>query len=295
MVASQGIRTGPQDVAFLTDLGTYGSLSTEDACDYYPEHRLNSVYKRLRLLAANGLTRATKLEVWKPSQSATTNGGRIPTLHTLTDEGARLVELETGERPLRVLRSRPSAMTFYHRRQIVRVMRALDQAADAVGLMRPQWVMEQDVWHASPKSLPPNQRRLLYHDLGNGLICQPDLACRFRINETELMLLWEIDPSSEGTKQLRKAPKTDSYVALIHRREYRRYWPDLETNRNHVVWVTPSRRRFASLKEVLGQHPLAPVCRLLSAESLTDPETLLTSPVWETVDGQPRAMYRPSA
>ncbi|MEZ6146900.1 MAG: hypothetical protein R3B91_16080 [Planctomycetaceae bacterium] len=37
MVASQGIRTGSQDVAFLTDLGTYGSLSTEDARDYYLE------------------------------------------------------------------------------------------------------------------------------------------------------------------------------------------------------------------------------------------------------------------
>ncbi|MEZ6146901.1 MAG: hypothetical protein R3B91_16085 [Planctomycetaceae bacterium] len=71
-------------------------------------------------------------------------------MQTLTGT-KRLGRTETGERPLRVLRSRPSAMTFYHRRQIVRVMRALDQAADAVGLMRPQWVMEQDVWHASPE------------------------------------------------------------------------------------------------------------------------------------------------
>lgn len=221
-------------------------------------------------------------------------GGRIPTLHALTDDGARFIESETGECPPRVLRSDPSPNMFLHRREIVRVMRAFDLGCDAVGLDRPDWIMEQDVWHAAPRELPPNQRRKLYHDLGNGLICQPDLAGRLTIGSTELALFWEIDLSTEGKKQLRKAAKTDSYVALFNERGYRRYWPDLETHRNYVIWVCPTKKRFRPLRDVLSGHPIAPVSRLLPATSLAATSSLLISPVWETIAGEQRVMYRPT-
>ncbi len=295
MTTTAGIRIGPLDIAFLAAVGTYGALSTEDAVVFYPQHKLNSIQKRLRLLAQNGLTRMSRLEVWQNDDDGASNGGRIPTLHLLTDLGADLIEQQSGQRPPRISRSRPAPVTLLHRREIVRVMRAFDQAADATSLDRPDWVMEQDVWHEAPQQRPPNQRRLLFHQFENGLTCAPDLACRFRINQTELALFWEVDLSTEGRKQLRKASKTDGYVALFGQQAYRRYWPDLEACRQHVIWVTPTRRRFAALKDVMKGHPLAPACRLLSAECLADPKQLLTNPVWETLAGDRRAMYRPPA
>ena len=144
-------------------------------------------------------------------------GGRIPTLPFLTDVGADLVESVTGNRPQRVLRSRPAAVTFLNRREIVRVMRAFDIGCDAAGLQRPDWIMEQDAWHTAPKHLPPNQKRPLYHDFGHGITCLSDIACRLTIGATVLVLFWEIDLSTEGCKQLRTASKTDGYVELIRR------------------------------------------------------------------------------
>lgn len=293
MAAIAGMRINSFDLDWLIGLGRYGLLSTEQAADFYVNYKLNSVQKRLRLLTQNGLTRMTKLSVWFAGEKQNSKGGRVPTLHALTDEGARLIEMQTGVYPERILRSDPSPGTFWHRQQIVRVMRAIDLACDAVEVDRPEWIMEQDAWtNANPK-LPPNQRRMLYHDLGHGLICQPDLACRFRIGKTELALFWEVDLSTEGKKQLRKAAKTDSYVALFNQRAYQCYWPDLNTNRNHVIWVAPTRKRIATLREVMQSHPIGPACRFLSATDIKDPNKLLVTPVWQTISGESRPMFQP--
>jgi len=291
-----GVRIGPADIGFLGVVGRYGLLSAEDAAEAYASLQLNSRQKRLRLLTKNGLICAVKLSVWwstDGAQPAASRGGRIPTLYSLTEEGARLVEFETGERPPRVLRSEPSPATFLHRRMIVRVMRAIDQACDAVTLPRPNWIMEQDVWRDAPQQAPPNQRRLLYHEFPGGLTCQPDLAAWMTIGNTDLALLWEIDLSTEGRKQIRRASKTDGYVALFNEQAWRRYWPDLQTKRQYVVWVAPTLKRVRSLQEALRDQPIAPLCRFLSAEHLADPSSLLTSPIWETVTGELRPLYRP--
>ncbi|MCA9000220.1 MAG: hypothetical protein KDA80_24695 [Planctomycetaceae bacterium] len=294
MSTTAGIRLDHRDLEFLSALGRYGLLTTEDAHDFYPGLKRNSVQKRLRLLVGAGVTRATKLAVWFADDQNTQNGGRIPSLHSLTETGASLVESQTGQRPQRVLRSHPTPATFLHRREIVRVMRAFDLGCDAVSLARPNWVMEQDPWAGAPRKVPPNQRRLLYHEFDGGLTCLPDIACRFRIGQTELALFWEVDLSTEGKKQLRKASKTDGYVRLFNDRAFHRYWPDLATTRCYVIWVFPTSKRIATLREVLSGHMIAPACRLLSAKNLDQSSTLLTTEVWETVDGERRVMYRPT-
>lgn len=288
---SKGIRTGAEDIAFLADCGRYGTLSTADAESYFPGLKHNSLLRRLRLLSQNGLTTRTQLEVWKSDSES--RGGRIPLLNSLTEAGADLVEQSLGVRPPRVLRSRPAGTTFLHRCEIVRVMRAFDLGCDAVGLSRPEWVMEQDAWPEAPKHLPPNQKRLLYHDFGNGVCCLPDIACHFQIGSTTMALFWDIDLSTEGRKQLRKASKTDAYGELLKRQAYRRYWPKIPSPRCYILWVTHSSRRFEGLRETIGKHPIAAHCRMLAADSLNDAAQLLTLQHWETMEGDRRPMYRP--
>ncbi len=64
---------------------------------------------------------------------------------------------------------------------------------------------------------------------------QPDAACLiqiplkeddFRAGTTPLLIFWEIDRSTERTKQV--ANKCPGYGALLEEREYRRYWPHAE-------------------------------------------------------------------
>lgn len=174
-------------------------------------------------------------------------------------------------------------------------MRAFDQGCDAAKLQRPDWIMEQDAWHAAPKGLPPNQRRQLYHDFGNGVTCLPDIACRLVIGSTTLVLFWEVDLSTEGRKQLRKASKTTGYVELIKQQAFRRYWPSTIDARCFVLWVAPTAKRFPSLRDTIGQHAIAPVCRMLESASLDNPAELLTAEHWETMDGQRRKIYRPNS
>lgn len=286
-----GIRSGPDDIAFLADCGRYGTLSTSEASDYFPALKPNSVLRRLRLMAQNGLTSTTRIEVWRTDEPS--KGGRIPTLHSLTEVGADLVESVTGDRPQRILRSRPAAATFLHRREIVRVMRAFDQGCDAAKLQRPDWIMEQDAWHAAPKGLPPNQRRQLYHDFGNGVTCLPDIACRLVIGSTTLVLFWEVDLSTEGRKQLRKASKTTGYVELIKQQAFRRYWPSTIDARCFVLWVTPTTKRFEGLRATIGKHDVGGACRMLAATALDNPTNLLTNAHWQTMTGELRAIYRP--
>lgn len=289
-----GIRLNSQDIGFLVAMGRYSLLSSEDACDFYVGLKPNSVLRRLRLLAQSGLTNAVKLAVWSATDESLSKCGRIPALHALTDEGARVIEEQTGDRPTRVLRSAPSPATFLHRREIVRVMRAFDVACDKAGLEYPTWVMEHDPWHAAPKAVPLAHRRLLAHEFAKGLSCHPDIACRFRIGSSELVLYWEIDLSTEGRKQIRKAAKTDGYTRLFNEQGWKRYWPDLNTSKRFVIWVAPTQRRIRSLQDALRDQAISPACRFLAATYFSSSESLLTSDIWETVNGERRPMYRPS-
>ncbi len=53
MATKRNMKLCAYDLNFLEDLGRYGALSTNDAADYYPDYKRNSVQKRVRLLADN--------------------------------------------------------------------------------------------------------------------------------------------------------------------------------------------------------------------------------------------------
>lgn len=291
------IRISLRDVHALNGIGTYGILSTTDIKEmYFAEQTERACRKRLRLFALHNLTRSTKLAV---SFADSGRGGSIPSLHTLTEQGADVVESQMLVRPPRILRSSPSPFTFLHRMEIVRVVRQFNTGCEAVGLPAPDWIMEQDPWPDAPPQSPPNQRRLLYHAFHNGretFTAQPDIASRFTTGTTEVVVFWEIDRATEGHKQIRNN-KLDGHVALINEflsGSNRRYWSDCTSKLAFVFWVCPSRKRISEICSTVADHPAAPLYRFASRDALEAPRSLLCDKVWSTVTGERRALYSPS-
>ncbi len=290
------IRIAPRDLLVLNELGTYGILSTTDVKEiFFPNETDRACRKRLRLFSLHGLTRMTKLTV---AFSRDGRGGSIPTLHSLTDDGADLVETQTGSRPPRILRTSPSPFTFFHRMEIVQVIRQFNTGCERAGLSQPEWIMEQDPYPDAPTSSPPNQRRLLYHAFQDGrtkFTAQPDIASRFAIGTTEIAVFWEVDRSTEGLKQIR-TNKLEGHLALVNEflaGTQRRYWSDFEPGFAFVFWVCPSSKRVAELSAVATDHAVAPLYRFVTRDVLDNPHALLCEKVWSTVAGEFRALYSP--
>lgn len=157
LFALKGIRLCENDIGFLRALGTFDTIDTVGAGDWYPDHKPNSVQKRLRLLASNDLIHSALLLVGFEPAGSKGKGGRIPAIHALTPAGADIVEATTGERPKRILNSRPTAGTFLHRRDVSRVMQTFTRSCELAVLPLPDWILEQDPW----------QRRHYKRNLGN--------------------------------------------------------------------------------------------------------------------------------
>lgn len=290
----KGIRIREEDVRFLKSLGTVGTLNTNDAATHYPNHKLNSVQNRLRLLTSNRLIRATKLLVAFDRPDVADRGGRIPTLFSLTPTGADLVESLTGCRPPRCLNSEPAPVTLLHRQDISRVVCAFTASCDEAGLRSPTWVMEQDVWTDGPKKLPPNQRKLLYHRIetpGGAVICHPDIACRLRLPNAEVALFFEVDRSTEGHKQLTEATRMDAYSLLFKTKGYHRYWPGFSAPFEFVMWVCLSQQRIENLSKSFADHPLAERMRFSLIAHFIERKDVLRQPIWQTIQGDRRRIF----
>lgn len=290
-----GIRLTDNDFTTLSDIGESGVLTAEDIHQtHFSEYTYDGCLKRLRQYRDHGWTRITKLGVWFADQRSGNRGGAIPSVHSLTDEGADLIESHLGVRPLRVLRSEPAPQTLLHRLTIAKTMRQFSRGCESVGLRKPAWILEQDSWREAPTNLPPNQKRMLYHLFriqGQSISCLPDAACRFQIKNAELGVFWEIDRSTEGLKQIRES-KLDAYVHLLNEKSYHRYWSEFDSKLLYVFWVCRSPQRIDSLCELIQEHPIAPYFRFVETRHLDEPTTLLTSPIWQTVEGDRRAIFQ---
>ena len=290
----KGIRIRKEDIQFLKSLGTVGTLNTNEAATHYPNHKLNSVQNRLRLLASNRLVRATKLLVAFDRPDVVDRGGRIPTLFSLTPTGADLVESLTGFRPPRCLNSEPAAVTLLHRQDISRVVCAFTASCDDAGLPSPNWIMEQDVWTDGPKKLPPNQRKLLYHRIetpAGAVTCHPDIACRLKLPSSEVALFFEVDRSTEGHKQLAEATRMDAYSLLFKTKGYDRYWPGFSAPFEFVMWVCLSQQRIDNLCKTFAGHPLSERMRFSLTSHFVKRSDILQEPIWQTIQGDRRRIY----
>lgn len=228
-------------------------------------------------------------------------GQRIPTVYFLTDRGADTVEAATGIRPQRCSKGDPQPETIYHRLSIVRTKLTMDAACRASGLALPKWILEQDRDRHAPDSLPPNQRRILYHAFPAPpavCTCQPDAACRMTVPKeiarpaagtNDLIGFFENDRSTEGRKQVQS--KLPGYARLITGRTFCRYFPDSDKAIVRVFWVCHNWERIHSLCEKLKSEPVAQYFRFTTESDLT-PENALTQPIWHAVDGKRREIIR---
>jgi hypothetical protein len=265
---------------------------------FFPGVTRRRSQQRLQLYQAHGLTRTLVLTVWFGNG----NQGRTPAIHCLTERGADAVQVLTGRRPARVLRSEPKPETFHHRLAVVKCRLAVDDACAAAGLLEPAWIMEQDR-DPTAKDLPPFQQRMLYHAFADGpktITCQPDAASLLRIprdpaqpqtNTSDLLAYWEADRSTESRSQILE--KLPGYAAVVERHAYRRYWPQLQKPAIRVFWVCPSQERIAALCEKLKDAPIAQLFRFTTSEELT-PQTALLAPIWCALDGRRREIMRVS-
>lgn len=287
-----------RDVSLLTELGHVGLLDTDliHRRHFSPVSR-RRCQQRLQQLQAEGLTRSVALTVWygKPG------GGRIPTIHCLTERGAAAIESIAGCRPRRFLRSDPRPETLHHRLAIVQARLAIEDGCRALGLAAPEWVMEQDRRDDAKPDDPPSRQRVLYHEFTTGgkkFTCQPDAASlmqiprsteRIEAGTTPLLGLWEIDRSTERVAQV--VSKCPGYAALLDRKDYRRYWSNLDQAPVRVFWVCPSRQRIESIVARLREHPVSQYFRFTTAGELSA-DSSMTLPIWRTIDGQRREIFR---
>jgi hypothetical protein len=297
-----GLHLQARDLATLALLGELGLLDTATIHErLFPEVSRRRCQQRLRLYQEHSLTRAVNLAVWFSDQA----GGRVPTIHCLTERGSDAVQASLGQRPLRVARSDPKPETIHHRLAVVKVRLAMDDAFASLRLAPPQWILEQDSAPERVENAHPNAQRLLYHCFTQGgkrVSCLPDAASRMAIprdparpeaGHTTLVGYWEVDRSTEGRAQVQQ--KLPGYALLIDQRAYRRYWPDLDRVAIRLFWVCRSAERITSLFERLRDSPLATLLRATTFDELR-PETALTAPIWRDINGGRREMLRvPSA
>lgn len=296
MTKIRGMRVSAEDINCLQSIGLYGMLNTLDVRSCYPGYKENSIHKRLRLLTENGLVRAARLRVAFDHSGNAEKGGRLPSLYSLTPAGADFLEAATGERPARVLNSDLAPSTYMHRHEISEVVQIFTRSCLEANLPTPRWVLEQDVWKDAQSTLPPNQRRCLYHAMaieGKRLICQPDIACLLQLPSAQVVLYWEIDRATEGRKQLREPAKTDAYLMLMGTQGFQRYWPDVPKEAfQFVFWVCPTPERLESLKTVFKDHKIAGHLRLTHRQIFNNESNVVTSPIWQTINGDLRSIFK---
>lgn len=303
MPRTKQIRINDRDVRLLAMLGEYGLLDRQLChalcfADQSPEW----CRQNLRRLVDAGLIEPTTLRVWHDETA--TRGGRVPILYSLTKEGADIVRLRTGSQPKRVLKSAPSAATFYHRLEIVRCRFAFDEAMRSESLPRPQWIMEQDVLPDAAKDLMPQYRRLLFHEFrkeNRVLTARPDAAALFTLphpsgrasDATTLAVHFEIDRSREGIAQA--IEKNAAYALLFQEKCFCRYWPHLLTATtptiHRIFWIVPSRQRIENLAAAMKTDAIASFVRFTTFDDCT-PARVLSQPVWYDVHGVAMTLYR---
>ena len=159
MTNIRGMRVSAEDIICLQSIGIYGMLSTIDIRRCYIGYKENSIHKRLRLLAENGLVRVARLRVAFDHSGNAEKGGRLPTLYSLTPAGADFLEAATGERPVRVLNSDLAPSTYMHRHEISEVVQIFTRSCADANLPTPRWVLEQDIWKDAPAHLLPNLQK----------------------------------------------------------------------------------------------------------------------------------------
>jgi len=276
-----------RDIEILIAVGECGLLDTQDIWEqWWPGCLLRPCQMRLRVLCTEGLLQKTPLV----AAHAEKHGGRLPTIYTLTESGADLVEVHTGVRPPRVLNCSSQPMTFFHRLETVKFRRSVDAGYERLGLPSPAWIMEQDTLPSDDATAPLSNRFILYErfELPTGRVsyradasvhlCVPTTHGGF----TNLLAYIELDRSTMSLRQM--ARKWIGMNAFFQNAAYSRHWPTVETPAVRVLFVCPSQKRIENLRRSVKGEWVADRIRFAVRDAALDPQQVVTAPIWHRVD-----------
>jgi hypothetical protein len=281
----------------LIDIGEHVSLDTDDVRQrHLPHVTPRRVRQVLHGLTVDGLLHSRTLAVWdyahnEVARTRPKRGGRIPAQYFLTEDGGAYVAGLIGIEP-RVLKSSPTANTLRHRRQCVKTRLLCEGACDRESIAS-SWILEEDQ-RADVTTGPPNQRKVLYHSYQLGhrrFTCQPDIAALLELPDAPvpLALVFEVDLSTEGTKQLRN--KLPGLNAFLEQQSFHAYWPQLDARCVRVLWVFHSEARRENVVKLFQSDAVASSFRYGVFSELTA-DNFLREPVWLDRDGHAVSILR---
>lgn len=298
-MAPLAIRLQPRDLALLTELRDVGLLDTTTLHDrHFPADRTGKAcLRRLALYARHGM-----VEPIAPSVSfGLPRGGRMPAIHRLTPRGAEVLGSFIGDTGRRVASGSPKPETLLHRLGCAQLQLLLRDACTLAKLSPPTWIGEYETRPGASIRSPLPERFVLCqtYALPTGRwTCWPDAAALVSIpapassEPHPLVLLFEYDRSTETLKQV--AGKVPGYEQLVARGDWRRFWPELVKPTVRVFFLTRSEERIRSVAAAIRELPGADAFRFAVFMRLK-PATFFTDAVWQTCQGDCRAILKPAA
>ena len=303
-MASQ-IQLSDRDERALCEVGELGLASTDmiHRRHYEPgESGLKYCQRRLRAFGETGWLESLSFTL-QENNDGKRRPRKLPSVHRLTLDGAKMIEARTGRQPKRPARSDPpSPQNVLHRLGVVRTRLAISDAFATAQLLEPAWIMERDQYPDALPDAPFHKRFILYEAYGHGaerITCRPDASVWLRLPGDppwNLILYLEYDRSTEKHSQI-LVSKVPGYATLLHpkNRFYRQHWPEigaLGRDFSRVAFVCQSEERINNLSKSMQGSPGAENIRFITDAELDDPE-LLTAPLWRTVSGERKSMIHP--
>jgi hypothetical protein len=228
-----------------------------------------------------------------------TGAKKSPTVYYITEKTVEEL-LKHGCPVRRPPPSPPKPARLHHTLSVIRPILFFKDAARAAGIPF-DFILEQDTCSNSQPDDPAHRRYVLYQAWGHGdtrVTCRPDACIFLQLPDgSQYVLLIESDTgsSSETLKQAadEKAP---GYQTFLHDKpkHWRRLWPErIDPNAGldlaRVLYITSSAERRDHLCERLRRWPVAQKFRFAVRDEL-NAGSILTSPVWLTIDGELKAV-----
>jgi len=303
----------PRDLSILETIGELGTADTKIIHSlYFPDDKTGrACQNRLKKLSDAGLLRPIRLMAVdgynSTKQSDGTKesiGGSSCTVHFLTEDGGDIVERETGILPRRVTRSEPKQLTLRHRIEVVRARLAIDQASKQLGLPTVGWIMEQDnrVRTKAKKGRSPNEDQILndrffLESSGRTVAFRPDAAFHLQVSRPSgdgfksLLGYIELDRSTEG--HLQWEGKLQAIEAFFEESTaWKSHWPDVKDPAVILFVICKTNERMGNLAVTTKPSSIANRTRI--ATYPLDPQSVLTSDVWQDCNGELKRIIRGS-
>lgn len=289
----------PRDLRLLQFIGEYGTADRSLLQSvFFPDDATGrATQRRLAMLVMERLLVRTRIVLADGFLKAE----GVPALYFLTDAGTAIVEAETGQRPRRVMHSRPSPFTLRHRLLAVRVRLVFDQAARLLRLPPLEWIMEQDTRPTATKSFQRHASENfilwdVFSDAQPPSTFRPDASCHLQIPRPSgqgfksLLAYLEFDRSTESHAQwtTRLRGMTDFFAVGD---AWKRHWPTVQTPSVILFVVCPTQRRIRGLAQASAHVGLTNYLRFTTYP--VDPRHVLTSPIWHDVDGHTYSILKP--